>query len=123
MRIPTGGQDDCRTIPPAGERFGNGKTIVLAELHVQQHAVRSDIARGRERGLRVLSLTDHGVATVGQDGTRDRAEAGVIVNNQNGGGHAMMLARFRSHGSVDNHTSRAGVPNTWTPALHTDTQR
>jgi hypothetical protein len=34
----------------------------------------------------------------------------VIVNYQNGDGHAVILARSSSHDSVDNRTSRVGAP-------------
>ena len=87
-RLAARRQDDERRRPVDGERLGDLEALDVGQPDVEQHELRPQGAGGGQAGRPVAGLADDLEAVRLQHGARLDAEAGVVVDDEDGV-HAM----------------------------------
>ena len=102
-------QDHHRRVGPAGDPPRHSEAVEVGEAHIEQDDIREQLARGSQRGLAVLGLADDVIALALEQAPGARAEARVVVDDQDGAGHSLQIfATEREFPNTANRTPAHG---------------
>src|SRR5215203_6784734 len=83
------GEDDPRRRLLPGQRRSNRKAVHVGQVHVEQHAVRMQVASGPQRRRPVARLADDRVAAILEQRPRELPESRMIVDYEHCPNHGL----------------------------------